>query len=133
MTNVDICKNIKILESHGFTKIRTNTHNEEVTFDATSPDGIRYLDISLGSLERDQNNKITFEMSFREAQSVGLDIAEARKIMRMAFENDSEPGGLKHAYVSNIAMLLHDRYEITDYETRNEAAKDILKLIFWDN
>jgi len=38
--------------------------------------------------------------------------------------------GLKLAYVSNVAMLLHDRYGITDCKTRNQAAEDILKLIF---
>ena len=56
----------------------------------------------------------------------------ARKTMKDAFEADSEPGGLKHGYISNIAMLLHDRYGITDWDTRNKAGEDILKLIFYD-
>jgi len=52
----------------------------------------------------------------------------ARKIMRKAFEKD---GSLLVGYVSNVAMLLHDKYGITDYVKRNQAARDILRLIFW--
>ena len=48
--------------------------------------------------------------------------------MRKTFEKD---GGLTVGYVSNIAMLLHDKYGIIDYEKRNRIAKDILHLIFW--
>jgi hypothetical protein len=55
------------------------------------------------------------------------EIAKARKTIKDALEKDE---GLKLAYVSNVAMLLHDRYGITDYETRNKAAEDILDLIF---
>lgn len=51
-------------------------------------------------------------------------IARARKTMKNAFEADLTPGGLKHGYVSNIAMLLHDKYGITDFETRNKAGGD---------
>ena len=57
-----------------------------------------------------------------------MDIAEARKTIRDALEEDE---GFRIGYVSNIAMLLHDRYGITDYKTRNKAAEDILKLIFY--
>lgn len=56
-------------------------------------------------------------------------IQKARKVMRDAFEKDE---GFKLGYVSNIAMLLHDRYGITDIDIRNKAAEDILKKIFWD-
>jgi len=56
-------------------------------------------------------------------------IEKARKTMRKAFEKD---GGFLVGYVSNIAMLLYDKYGITDYEKRNRAAKDILQLLFWD-
>ena len=55
-------------------------------------------------------------------------IGKAREIIREAFEADD---GFKEAYISNIAMLLHDRHGITDYEKRNAAAKDILHLVFW--
>lgn len=41
-----------------------------------------------------------------------------------------EDEGLMIGYQANVAMLLHDRYGITDHETRNQAAKDILHLIF---
>lgn len=55
-------------------------------------------------------------------------IEEARKTMRDAFEESED---FYFGYVSNIAMLLHDRYGITGYKTRNEAAQEILKLIFY--
>lgn len=55
-------------------------------------------------------------------------IKKARKLMRKALEKDA---GLLDGYVSNIAMLLHDRFDITDYVQRNRAARDIIKLIFW--
>jgi hypothetical protein len=38
--------------------------------------------------------------------------------------------GLRLGYQANIAMLLNDFYGITDYEERNQAATDILNLIF---
>jgi len=34
------------------------------------------------------------------------------------------------AYRAGVAMLLHDQYNITDFETRNRAAADILALVF---
>ncbi len=54
----------------------------------------------------------------------------ARKVMRKSLKKD---GGLLVGYVSNIAMLLHDRYGITNYEKRNRAARDIIKLVFGEN
>lgn len=56
-------------------------------------------------------------------------IKRARKKIRKALENDP---GLKLGYVSNIAMLLYDKYGIKDYDERNKAAEDILNLIFGD-
>jgi len=49
---------------------------------------------------------------------------------RAAFENDPD---FQHTYEANIAMLLYDRFGgiFQDYKTRNDAAKEILKLIFW--
>jgi len=55
------------------------------------------------------------------------EIRKARATMVQAFKEDP---GFKLTYIANIAMLLHDRYDITDYETRNRAADDLLKLIF---
>lgn len=55
-------------------------------------------------------------------------IKRARKIMRKTFEKDAN---FFETYISNIAMLLHDRYGITDVIERNKAARDILRLIFW--
>lgn len=58
----------------------------------------------------------------------GNEIKDARETIWMAFEEDEH---FKDGYISNIAMLLHDRYGITDYEERSRAAEDILRLIFW--
>jgi hypothetical protein len=55
-------------------------------------------------------------------------IKNARETMRKALERDED---LRWCYVSNVAMLLHDRYGITDYDQRTQAAEDILKLIFY--
>jgi len=52
---------------------------------------------------------------------------KARMKMSRALASDD---GLMFGYQSNVAMLLHDRYGITDHDTRNKAAKDILTLIF---
>ena len=57
-----------------------------------------------------------------------MNIKEARKTIREAFEKDPD---FKESYVANIAMLLHDHYGITDFETRNQAGEDIVKLIFY--
>jgi len=53
------------------------------------------------------------------------------KTLREMFRKELEDEGLRIAYIANIAMLLHDRYGITDYKTRNQAASDILKLILY--
>lgn len=52
---------------------------------------------------------------------------DARSTMKRSFDSDD---GLKIAYISNIAMLLHDKYDIKDFDLRNQAAEDILELIF---
>lgn len=51
----------------------------------------------------------------------------ARRQMAMAL---SEDDGLRQGYTANIAMLLSDKYGITDHDQRNRAAADILKLVF---
>jgi len=53
--------------------------------------------------------------------------AECRRYMANTLKCDK---GLFIAYQANVAMLLHDRYGIEDYETRNKAAAEILELIF---
>lgn len=53
--------------------------------------------------------------------------AEVRQRMARELRRDE---GLRIGYVANVAMLLHDRYGITDHATRNQAAEDILNLIF---
>ena len=56
-------------------------------------------------------------------------IAKARKRIWDTLENDPD---FRLAYEANIAMLLHDLYGgiFKDFNTRNDAAKAILKLIF---
>ena len=56
-----------------------------------------------------------------------LAIQQARHTFAAAFAEDE---GFHQGYIANVAMLLHDRYGIIDFETRNAAARDILKLIF---
>lgn len=58
-------------------------------------------------------------------------IERARKTMRENFENDPD---FLLAYEANVAMLLYDKFGgvFKDYKIRNDAARDILKLIFWD-
>jgi len=51
----------------------------------------------------------------------------ARQIFKDHFEKDDN---FREVYVANIAMLLHDRYGITDFEERNKAANDIMAVIF---
>ncbi len=51
----------------------------------------------------------------------------ARKRMAHALRSDE---GLRIGFVANVAMLLHDRYGITEPETRDRAANEILNLIF---
>ena len=53
--------------------------------------------------------------------------AEAKQVMAEFLSKDE---GLYISYQANIAMLLHDRHGITDYEKRNAAADEILSLIF---
>ena len=57
------------------------------------------------------------------------EIKRSRRIMRDVFEKDAD---FKYGYVANVAMLLYDRYGITDFDERNAAATDILELIFYD-
>lgn len=59
----------------------------------------------------------------------------ARQIMRGHFVADIcddviAAGGVLNAYVANVAMLMHDRYGITDITTRTNAARDVMKLLF---
>ena len=71
--------------------------------------------------------RVKFNFENERNRTMIEDVKHAREVMRKALEQNA---GLKLGYVSNVAMLLHDRYGITDYEQRNQAAEDILKLIF---
>lgn len=54
-------------------------------------------------------------------------VKQARKAMAEAFRKDPQ---FRDAYVANVAILLNDRYGITDHETRNRAGDEIVRLIF---
>lgn len=54
-------------------------------------------------------------------------VAGARQVIADAFKDDPN---FRETYVANVAMLLHDRYGITDHETRNKAGDDIVRLVF---
>ncbi len=56
-----------------------------------------------------------------------MTIADARKTIADAFKDDPD---FRQGYVSNVAMLLHDQFGITDYETRNKAGDAIVRLVF---
>ncbi len=56
-----------------------------------------------------------------------MTIQEARQTMVKAFEADPD---FRQGYVSNVAMLLHDQFGITDFETRNKAGEAIITLVF---
>ena len=58
---------------------------------------------------------------------MSFSIIKARKIFKKAFEEDED---FRDGYRSNIAMLLHDRYGIISFKERNDAANDIMKVIF---
>lgn len=56
-----------------------------------------------------------------------MTVQKARQTIKKALIKDED---LMICYVSNIAMLLSDRYGITDFDERNDAAKEILNLLF---
>jgi len=56
-----------------------------------------------------------------------MSVKDAREVIASAFQRDPD---FREVYVANVAMLLHDRYGITDHETRNKAGDDIVRLIF---
>lgn len=60
-----------------------------------------------------------------------ISIEQARAVIRNAFEADggNTPGSFKHGYISNMAMLLHDRYDVP-VKLANEQAIALLDLIF---
>ena len=54
----------------------------------------------------------------------------ARKIMRMAFDEDKEPGSFYDAYIANIAMLIYDETNL-DIKICNDLAHKLLRKIFY--
>ena len=58
-----------------------------------------------------------------------ISFVQARQRIAEELNNDE---GLYIAYGANIAMYLHDVHSITDYEARNQAAEDIVNILFGD-
>ncbi len=55
----------------------------------------------------------------------------ARKVIKDEFIADPKPGGMRHAFLANVAMMLYDHYGL-DHKTANEAADNVIKLCFED-
>jgi hypothetical protein len=55
----------------------------------------------------------------------------ARQVIKDEFNADPKPGGMRHAFLCNIAMLLQDQYGM-DHAIANCAADDLIKLCFED-
>ena len=60
-----------------------------------------------------------------------MDFASARAEIVRHF-NDRSEGEIRHVYVCNIAMLLHDVYDVP-VELANKQAESILDLCFSDD
>ena len=63
----------------------------------------------------------------KKMKSYKISVEQARQTMINAFEKDVY---FRSIYIDNIAMLLNDRYNMTNRNIRNQAAIDIMKLIF---
>ena len=69
---------------------------------------------------------------FTEKEGVEMEMSsfsDARIVFGWHLRHDD---GLRLTYEANIAMLLHDRFGITNFEARNKAAHAILNLMFDD-
>ena len=66
---------------------------------------------------------------YAKAAMDALRFADFRRAIANTFARDPD---FRKTYVDNVAMLLHDRYGITDPDTRNRAGDEIIKLIFED-
>jgi len=62
-------------------------------------------------------------------KDAGIKFIDARRIFGWHLRHDDD---LRLGYEANIAMLLSDRYGITNFETRLRAANDILNLMFFN-
>ena len=56
-----------------------------------------------------------------------MTVKAARKTIADAFAADPH---FRDVYVANVAMLLHDRYGITNHKTRTKAGYEIIRLVF---
>ena len=55
----------------------------------------------------------------------------ARQVIKDEFAANPQPGGMRHAFLANVAMMLYDKYKI-DIATANQIADDVIKLCFED-
>jgi len=76
------------------------------------------------------------EAQLAKMRAAGVGSAQAATTApsaRAAFRAMLEEDGMEEAYRSNVAMLLHDRWGITDHGKRNRCATEILALICRDD
>ncbi len=66
-------------------------------------------------------------MSAQPIEERPMSIEKARTTIADAFKADPS---FRKGYVDNVAMLLHDQFGITDFETRNKAGDAIVRLLF---
>lgn len=74
--------------------------------------------------------KINLILAQLRPNTTGWGVIEARMTIWQALQADP---GLKDGYVSNIAMLIHDRLNGVDFQKRNDLANEILDLLFKPN
>jgi hypothetical protein len=88
-----------------------------------SPLGVNFSDSPIG-LNFIELNSIEFHAL---SMTGNTPIERAREVFKKTFEEDED---FRRAYKDNIAMLLHDRFDIVDYKIRNEIADSIMEVIF---
>ena len=135
-------------------KVRNPKRDQQLPVDSLSGDKTPIVDLIVGDLfERKQHGIQKYgkpliahngRNSIKDAYEEALDLSvylrqalaesqtsfmQARTIMRNAFA-DRRDGEVYSVYISNIAMLLHDRFDIKDYQERNSIAREIMKLVF---
>ena len=56
-----------------------------------------------------------------------ITVSQARQLIAARFEDDP---GFYQGYLSVVAMMLNDNYNITDHHLRNSMARDMLEVLF---
>lgn len=83
-----------------------------------------------------KNNTVTQKSNQTPSASLQQQIKwklwkNARQVIKDEFAADPNPGGIRHGFLCNIAMMLYDKYGM-DINVANCAADDLIKLVFED-